>query len=331
MRLVIIGGVAAGASAAARARRMDDSAEIIILEKGPYVSFANCGLPYYVGGDIEDRDDLLLVSPEMFRDRFHIDVRLFHEAVDIRRDTKTVSVSAPGGNYELTYDKLILAPGCEPVVPPIPGADLGNISTVFTISDVDRIMQVLGGVKSAVVVGGGFIGIETAEGLAKRGISTVLVEMCGQLMTIFDPEIALPLRSHLEAAGVKVLLNTSVRAFRGEGRVGSAELSDGTVLDADLDTATRAFKGTTADRRIWAAIAWRVGVEAFHFALMDKLAEDAVDNAARRPAAAFQAFLNERFPKTDAGRKGTPTACLRTESRGGLPSVARSAQEGGAA
>ena len=112
--------------------------------------------------------------------------------------------------------------------------------------------------------------------------------------------------------------------FRAGARVGAA-------LDADLDTATRAFKGTTADRRIWAAIAWRVGVEAFHFALMDKLAEDAVDNAARRPAAAFQAFLNERFPKTDTGRKETPTACLRTESRGGLPSVARSAKEGGAA
>ena len=122
--------------------------------------------------------------------------------------------------------------------------------------------------------------------------------------------------------------------FRAGARVGA-------VLDADLDTATRAFKGTTADRRIWAAIAWRVGVEAFHFALMDKLGEDAVDNPARRPAAAFQAFLNARFPKTDTGRKETPTACkrasatatacLRTESRGGLPSVARSAQEGGAA
>ena len=103
------------------------------------------------------------------------------------------------------------------------------------------------------------------------------------------------------------------------------------ALDKDLDIAVRAFNGTRSDRSLWASIAWRVGVEAFHFALMDKLAEDAVDNAARRPAAAFQAFLNERFPKTDTGRKETPTACLRTESRGGLPSVARSAQEGGAA
>ena len=247
MRLVIVGGVAAGASAAARARRMDDSAEIIILEQGPYVSFANCGLPYYVGGDIEDREDLLLVSPETFRDRFHIDVRLFHKAVDIHRDTKTVSVSAPGESYELAYDKLILAPGCEPIVPSIPGGDLGNISTVFTISDVDRITQAIGdGVKSAVVVGGGFIGIETAEGLAKRGISTTLVEMRDQLMTIFDPEIALPLRSHLEDAGVKVLLNTSVRSFRGEGRVERAELSDGTVLDADLVIMAAGLRPRTA-------------------------------------------------------------------------------------
>lgn len=235
MRIVIIGGVAAGASAAARARRMDDSAEIVIFEKGPYVSFANCGLPYYVGGDIEDREDLLLVSPEMFRDRFHIDVRLYHEVTEINRERKSVTVSALGQTFEMEYDKLIIAPGCEPVVPKIPGGDLANINTVFTISDVDKIMAVLGeGVKSAVVVGGGFIGIETAEGLLKRGIDTTLVERCSQLMTIFDPEIAQPLAAHLESAGMKVLLNTSVNEFRGEGKVQSVELSDGTVLDADL-------------------------------------------------------------------------------------------------
>jgi len=235
MKLLIIGGVAAGASAAARARRMDDFAEITVLERGPYVSFANCGLPYYVGGDIADREDLLLVSPEMFRERFHIDVRLHHAVTAIHRDRKCVTVSAPGKTVEMEYDRLIIAPGCEPVVPKIPGGDLRNISTVFTISDVDRITAALGeGVKSAVVVGGGFIGIETAEGLLKRGIDTTLVERCDQLMTIFDPEFAEPLRAHLESAGLKVRLGTSVKAFRGEGKVSGAELSDGTVLPADL-------------------------------------------------------------------------------------------------
>ena len=235
MKVLVIGGVAAGASAAARARRMDDSAEVIVFERGPYVSFANCGLPYYVGGDIEDREDLLLVSPEMFRDRFHIDVRLYHEVTAIDRANKKVTVTFMGKTMEESYDKLILAPGCEPVKPRIPGGELEGISTVFTISDVDRIMAALdGGVKSAVVVGGGFIGIETAEGLNKRGISTTIVEMCGQLMTIFDPEIAQPLAAHLESAGVQVRLNTSVASFSGEGRVQTVQLSDGTALDADL-------------------------------------------------------------------------------------------------
>ena len=234
MRILVIGGVAAGASAAARARRMDDSAEIVVFEKGPYVSFANCGLPYYVGGDIEDRDDLLLVSPEMFLRRFHIDVRLYHEVTAIDRENKKVTVSFMGQTTEEAYDKLILAPGCEPVVPKIPGGELEGISTVFTISDVDRIVGAMDGVKSAVVIGGGFIGIETAEALNKRGVSTTIVEMCDQLMTILDPEMAQPLAAHLEGAGVRVLLGTSVKAFRGEGRVCGAELSDGTVLDAEL-------------------------------------------------------------------------------------------------
>jgi len=235
MKIVVIGGVAAGASAAVRARRMDDSAEIILLEKGPYVSFANCGLPYYVGGDIPDRDDLLLVSPELFRSRFRIEVRLHHEAVAIDRAGKKLRVIAAGREYEEPYDKLILAPGCRPVVPPIPGAELAGIHTVFTVPDADAVVALLqGGARSAVVVGGGFIGLETAEGLAKRGLAVTVVEMQSQLMPIFDPEFSLPMEAHLHEAGIGLRLNTGVKVFRGEGRVREAELSSGEVLPADL-------------------------------------------------------------------------------------------------
>ena len=235
MKIVVIGGVAAGASAAVRARRMDDSAEIILLEKGPYVSFANCGLPYYVGGDIPDRDDLLLVSPELFKNRFHVEVRLFHEVTAIDRAEKKLTVQAALGEYTETYDKLILAPGCRPVVPPIPGAELAGIHTVFTVPDADAVVELLnGGAKTAVVVGGGFIGLETAEGLAKRGLAVTVVEMQSQLMTIFDPEFSLPMEAHLRDAGIELRLNTGVNAFRGDSRVREAELSSGEVLPADL-------------------------------------------------------------------------------------------------
>ena len=235
MKIVIVGGVAAGASAAARARRMDDSAEIVVFEKGPYVSFANCGLPYYVGGDIPQRDNLLLVSPERFKTRFHIDVRPLHEVTSIDRENKTVSVTGPEGSFTESYDKLILAPGCRPLIPKIKGAELKNISTVFTIDDVDRIMSALdGGVKAALVVGGGFIGLETAEALLKRGLDVTLVEMADHLMTIFDREFSLPMEKHLSAAGLKILLGKSVSELLGNGKVSWAVLSDGTVLPAQL-------------------------------------------------------------------------------------------------
>ena len=234
-RILIVGGVAAGASAAARARRMDDEAEIVIFERGDYVSFANCGLPYYVGGEIKAREDLLLVSPELFRDRFHIDVRLRHLVTAIDRAGKTVAVQHGGETSREHYDKLILAPGCTPARPPVPGAQLGGVHTVFTVNDVDTVMgELRGGVKDAVVLGGGFIGLETAEGLARRGIRTTVVEMLDRLMPIFDPEFSLPMERHLADAGIRVLLKTSVKAIEGETHVQGVVLSDGSTLPADL-------------------------------------------------------------------------------------------------
>ncbi len=235
MKIVIVGGVAAGGSAAARARRMDDSAEIILLEKGNFVSFANCGLPYYLGGAIPKRDSLLLVSPELFRARYNVDVRLRNEVTEIRRADKTVVVKTPEGTYEERYDKLILATGSEPIVPNIEGATLENIHTVFTIDDVDAIMTKLNdGVGHAVVVGAGFIGIETAENLVKRNIPTTLVEMKPQILNILDPEFSPPVEAHMKDSGLDVRLSTAVQAFRGDGKVAEVVLSDGSTIAADL-------------------------------------------------------------------------------------------------
>ena len=235
MKIVIIGGSAAGASAAAKARRTDESAQIIILEQGAYVSFANCGLPYYVGGTIPERDDLLLVTPELFKARFNVDVRTLHRVTQIDAQAKTVKGENPGGPFEESYDRLVIAIGGEPVMPRIPGADLPGVSTVFSIPDVDRIMDCLkAGAKRAAVIGGGFIGIETADELAGRGIETTLVEAAPQILSNFDREFGVTAVKELEKRGVKVILNASVTEIKGGGRVEKAVLDDGTEIDADM-------------------------------------------------------------------------------------------------
>ncbi len=235
MKIVVIGGVAAGAGAAAKARRTDENAEIIILEQGEYVSFANCGLPYYVGGTIAERDSLLLVTPELFKNRYNIDVRLFHKVTGIDPEKKVVRGENPAGVFEESYDKLVLAMGGEPIRPPMPGSDLPGVYNVFTVPDVDKIMAALGeGAKKAVVVGGGFIGVETADELAERGIDTTLVELMPQLLSNFDKEFSPPIERHLGTRGVKLALGKSVTEVRGEDRVQQAVLSDGTVLDTDM-------------------------------------------------------------------------------------------------
>ncbi|MBR0107394.1 MAG: FAD-dependent oxidoreductase [Lachnospiraceae bacterium] len=235
MKIVVIGGVAAGAGAAAKARRTDEKAEIIIFEQGEYVSFANCGLPYYVGGTIPERENLILVSPEMFKSRYNIDVRLFHKVTSFDPEKKVVRGESPAGPFEETYDKLVLATGGEPVNPPIPGNDLPGVYNVFTVPDVDKIMAALGaGAKKAVVVGGGFIGLETADELAQRGVDTTLVEFAPQLLSILDPEFSPPLERHLETRGVKVRIGVGLSEVKGSGKAEQAVLSDGSVLDTDM-------------------------------------------------------------------------------------------------
>ena len=231
MKVVIIGGVAGGMSAATRLRRLDESAEIIVLEKSGHVSYANCGLPYYVGGVIENERSLLLQTPESLHARFRLDVRVKTEALSIDPSKKLVEAKnlATGEVYSLSYDKLILSPGASPVVPPIPGIE--RAMTLRTVEDVQRIHErVEGAPRSAVVIGGGFIGVEMAENLVHRGINTSIVEALDQVLAPLDPEMAPLVAQELQRNGVSLYLGNSV-ATVGSTHV---ELSDGTRVDADL-------------------------------------------------------------------------------------------------
>jgi NADPH-dependent 2,4-dienoyl-CoA reductase/sulfur reductase-like enzyme/rhodanese-related sulfurtransferase len=216
-RILIVGGVAGGASCAARARRLSEKAEIIMFERGPYVSFANCGLPYYVGGVITDEKELFVVSPQVFKERFNVEVRTRSEVLAIDRDKSEIEVrkGRTGEVYRERYDALVLAPGAAPIRPPLPGIDLPGIFSLRTIPDSRQIMEQIAvrKAKRAVVVGGGFIGLEMTENLVRRGLSVTIVEMLPQVMPPLDPEMAAPIQEHLAAHGVSLSLNDAVAAF----------------------------------------------------------------------------------------------------------------------
>lgn len=272
MKVVIIGAVAAGASAAARLRRLDESAEIILLDRGPYMSYANCGLPYHIGGAIPDRDSLLVMPSEKFRSWFNIDVRLQNEVVQIDRQTKTVTVrrrqtAGQGGpsdsaqtnnkpaeypagqtteqtgyteqtNYTESYDKLLIATGSSPlkIQVNLPGGDDSRIVSLWTIADMDKILgQIQTGVRQAVVVGGGFIGLETAENLAQRGIKTTIVEMAPQVLPPMDQEMTVPVERELIQNGIELKLGRKTVAFeKSDSGALFVVLDDGSKLSADL-------------------------------------------------------------------------------------------------
>ena len=219
MKTVIIGGVAGGATAAARLRRLDEKAEIIILERGEYVSFANCGLPYYIGGVITDREDLTLQTPQSFKARFNIDVRVLNEAVKIKSDTKTVTVKnlRTGETYEETYDNLILSMGAEPIRPNIDGADGSNVFSLRNIPDTLRIKNYIDTAKprSAVVIGGGYIGVEMAENLAEAGLKVAIVELADHLIAPLDFDMAADVHRYIKSKGICLHLNNGVKAISG--------------------------------------------------------------------------------------------------------------------
>lgn len=237
MKVVIIGGVAGGASAAARLRRLDEKAEILILEKGDFISFANCGLPYHVGGVIPERRALFLQSPKSMKVRYNIDVRLKNEVVSINRQEKTVTVKKleSGETYKEPYDKLIIATGSVPVRPNIPGIDSQKIKTIWSVNDTDDILGLISkeNVKSAVVVGGGFIGLEMAENLTALGIKVSVVEMLDQVMPPIDYEMAVLVHYQLETKGVDLYLSDGVTSFN-DNSVIEVNLKSGTKLEAGL-------------------------------------------------------------------------------------------------
>ncbi len=227
MKLLIIGGVAGGATAAARARRLSETAEITIVERGPYVSYANCGLPYYIAGDIQKRSKLLLQTPEGFDSRYGVRVLVDTEAVEIDRLGARVRVRGSDGESWLPYDSLILAQGGSPLMPSVPGAQSPNVFRLWTVPDMDRIQAYVEEAKpgTAVIVGGGFIGLEMAEALARRGISTTIVELLPRVMSVMDPEFGSLIAGRMEARGVRVITGAGVKAVDACG--GRVELTDG--------------------------------------------------------------------------------------------------------
>lgn len=235
MKIVIIGGVAGGMSAATRLRRLNEQAEIIVLEKGPYVSFANCGLPYYVAGEIENRSDLLVQTPEQLKARFRLDVRPNSEAIKIDTEGKEIMVASESDTYTLAYDKLILSPGAKPFIPPIKGLEMAkNSFTLRNVPDVDEVMTYIEShnPKKAVIIGAGFIGLEMAESLVNRGIHVTIVEKAPHVLPTIDEEMAAFITKELSKNQINVITGTSVIGIENEGR--SVIIENGAKIETDF-------------------------------------------------------------------------------------------------
>ncbi len=238
MKVIIVGGVAGGATAAARLRRLDENVQIIMIERSGFVSYANCGLPYYVGGTITDRSKLTLQTPQSFRNRFNIDARVRQEVVSIDRAAHTVTVRRldDGTEYVEGYDKLILSPGARPVTPDLPGIDAERLFTLRTVEDTYRIAEFIERrqPRRAVVVGAGFIGLEMAENLRDRGVEVTVVQRGEHVMPVFDADMASLLHNHLREQGVELLLKADVTGFEETSDAIVTALADGRVLESDL-------------------------------------------------------------------------------------------------
>lgn len=234
MKVVIVGGVAGGMSAATRLRRLDETAEIIVLEQGPYVSFANCGLPYYLSGEIQDRADLIVQTPAKLKQRFNIDVRVNQRVTAVVSDQHQLSVQVAGQTVTESYDKLILAPGAVPVVPDLPGlATAPNVSVLRNIPDLDRLMAKLSttGARTVTLVGGGFISLEMAEALRRRGLTVTIVEQASHVLPPLDEEMAAGIQHTLTQQGVRVITGQAVASVRDNGR--TLVLADETQVQTD--------------------------------------------------------------------------------------------------
>lgn len=250
MRYIIVGGVAGGASTAARLRRLDEQAEIVMFEKGAYISYANCGLPYYIGDVINDRNKLFVQTAASFANRFNIDVRVLTEvtAVDAAAKIITAYNHSNKETYQLSYDKLVLAPGAAPVKPSLPGIDLSGIFTLRNVNDTDKIKSYINdnAIKKAVVVGAGFIGLEMAENLHHLGVQVSIVEMGKQILAPVDYTIAAIAQQHIRSKGIDLKLGISVKSFAKNGRTMMVQLSDNTIVDTDMVILSIGVKPDTA-------------------------------------------------------------------------------------
>ena len=258
-KYLIVGGVAGGATAAARMRRLSEDAEIILFEKGKYISYANCGLPYYIGGVIEERERLFVQTPEAFGKRFNIDVRTESEVIAIDVVAKRVAVrTADGEEYEESFDKLLLSPGASPVVPPLAGIQSEGIFTLRNVSDTDRIKQYITErrVRRAVIVGGGFIGLEMAENLKHAGAEVAVVEMAPQVMGPIDYSMAALVHEHLEQQGVKLYLEQAVESFSRDNEELTVHFKSGINLHADMVLLSI---GVRAETRLAESAGLRIG------------------------------------------------------------------------
>ena len=237
-KIVIVGGVAGGASAAARARRLSEDSEIIVFERDSFISFANCGLPYHIGGEIKDRNALLVQTPESMNARFNLDIRIQSEVIGIDAVAHTVTVRelSGGREYVESYDELILSPGANPIIPPIAGVDLESVFTLRNIPDMDRIIRKINieAPRSAVVVGGGYIGIEMAEALIHRGIETTMVELADQIMPPMDAEMAVPLHQEMRRNGVRLQLKDAVDGISEANGSLQLQMRSGNLLETDM-------------------------------------------------------------------------------------------------
>jgi NADPH-dependent 2,4-dienoyl-CoA reductase/sulfur reductase-like enzyme/rhodanese-related sulfurtransferase len=251
MKVVIVGGVAGGASAAARLRRLDENAEIIIFERSGYISYANCGLPYYIGGVIKDKEELTLQTPASFWSRFRIDARVNTEVTSINRNKKTVSVHnlKTDEYYEESYDKLILSPGAIPIKPNLPGINDEGILTLRTVEDTLRIRDIVSSedIKSAVIIGGGFIGVEVAENLKEIGIDVTIVDKQYQVLSQLDEDIVSFVHSHLKSKGVKLVLGNGVKSFESSVNDITVYLENNSSIKADI---VLLAIGVTPDNRL---------------------------------------------------------------------------------
>jgi len=235
MKVIIVGGVAGGASAATRLRRLSEENEIVIFERSKNVSFANCGLPYYIGGVIQERTKLLLQTPKSFKDRFNVDVRIQTEILSINKKAKTVEAKnlATEEVYIESYDKLLLSPGASPFIPPLEGIHSDKILTLRNVEDMDKIILKTSNAKKVAVVGGGFIGLEIAESFLEKGLDVTIVEFSNQVMGVVDFEIASIIHKHVEEKGLKLILETAVEKFTEKGEKIVLSLSNGEEFEVD--------------------------------------------------------------------------------------------------